>query len=207
MLIGYERVSTADQTTALQRDALVAAGVDEAQIYTDHASGKQDSRPGLDACLKALREGDTLVIWKLDRLGRSTSHLIETVHGLGQRGVGFRCLTGLGSTIDTGTPEGRLCFSMFAALAEFEADLISERTKAGLAAARARGRKGGRKPAFTALNLRAAQSALKDRDSSVTALCAELGVSKATLYKYVMPDGELREPGRKLLGLTGVDAE
>ena len=143
MLIGYARVSKADgsQSLDLQRDALFAAGVGEDQIYSDRASGKTDARPGLEACLKALRDGDVLVIWKLDRMGRSLHHLVKTVTGLSERGVGLKVLTGQGAQIDTTTAHGRLSFGIFASLAEFESELIRERTMAGLAAARARGRK------------------------------------------------------------------
>ncbi|MGL5182494.1 MAG: recombinase family protein [Herbaspirillum huttiense] len=145
MLIGYMRVSKADgsQATDLQRDALVAAGVDPAHLYEDQASGKREDRPGLVSCLKALRPGDTLVVWKLDRLGRDLRHLINTVHDLTGRGIGLKVLTGHGAAIDTTTAAGKLVFGIFAALAEFERELIAERTIAGLASARARGRKGG----------------------------------------------------------------
>ena len=139
MLIGYMRVSKADgsQATDLQRDALVAAGVDPAQLYEDQASGKREDRPGLASCLKALRPGDTLVVWKLDRLGRDLRHLINTVHDLTGRGIGLKVLTGHGAAIDTTTAAGKLVFGIFAALAEFERELIAERTIAGLASARA----------------------------------------------------------------------
>ena len=145
MQIGYMRVSKADGTqgTDLQRDALVAAGVDPAHLYDDQVSGKREDRPGLVACLKALRPGDTLVVWKLDRLGRDLRHLINTVHDMTGRGVGLKVLTGHGAAIDTTTAAGKLVFGIFAALAEFERELIAERTIAGLASARARGRKGG----------------------------------------------------------------
>lgn len=142
-LIGYMRVSKADgsQVLDLQKDALLAAGLNQRQLYSDTASGKKDDRPGLAACLQALREGDTLVVWKLDRLGRSLRHLVNVVHDLTIRGIGLKVLTGQGATIDTTTPAGKLIFGIFASLAEFERDLISERTRAGLASARARGRK------------------------------------------------------------------
>ena len=122
MLIGYMRVSKADgsQTTDLQRDALITAGVAAGHLYEDRASGKLDARPGLDAALKALREGDTLVVWKLDRLGRNLRHLVNTVHDLEKRGIGFKVLSGHGASIDTTTPAGKLVFGIFAALAEFE---------------------------------------------------------------------------------------
>jgi DNA invertase Pin-like site-specific DNA recombinase len=138
MIVGYMRVSKADgsQSTDLQRDALLVAGVEPDNFYEDHASGKKDDRPQLAACLKALRKGDTLLVWKLDRLGRDLRHLVNTVHDLTDRGIGLRVLTGEGATIDTTTASGKL---VFAALAEFERALISERAVAGLAAARARG--------------------------------------------------------------------
>ena len=147
MLIGYARVSKTDgsQSLDLQRDALRAAGVDEVNLYHDLASSLRDDRPGLDSCLRALRNDDVLVVWKLDRLGRNLAHLVNTVQDLSARGVGLRVLAGQGAQIDTTTAAGRLVFGIFAALAEFERELIRERTRAGLKAARARGRKGGRK--------------------------------------------------------------
>ncbi len=201
MLIGYMRVSKADgsQVTDLQKDALMAAGVDEARFYEDHASGKRDSRPGLDACLKALRDSDTLVIWKLDRLGRDLRHLVNTVHDLTKRGVGLRVLAGQGANIDTTTANGRLIFGIFAALAEFERELIVERTKAGLASARARGRNGGRKPKMTPAKLRLAQAAMGKPETKVSDLCVELGVTRQTLYRHVDANGGLRQDGLKLL--------
>ena len=143
MQIGYMRVSKEDgsQSTDLQRDALRAAGVAARRLYEDRASGSLDARPGLDAALKALRRGDTLIVWKLDRLGRDLRHLINVVHDLSMRSIGFKVLTGHGASIDTTTSAGKLVFGIFASLAEFERDLISERTRAGLASARARGRK------------------------------------------------------------------
>ncbi len=201
MLIGYMRVSKADgsQVTDLQKDALMAAGVDDARFYEDHASGKRDSRPGLDACLKALRDSDTLVIWKLDRLGRDLRHLVNTVHDLTKRGVGLRVLAGQGANIDTTTANGRLIFGIFAALAEFERELIVERTKAGLASARARGRNGGRKPKMTPAKLRLAQAAMGRPETKVSDLCVELGVTRQTLYRHVDANGGLRQDGLKLL--------
>jgi DNA invertase Pin-like site-specific DNA recombinase len=184
MLIGYMRVSTTDQSTDLQRDALIAAGVHPDHLYADKASGKRDDRPGLDACLKALRVGDILVVWKLDRLGRSLRHLVATVQTLVERGVGFKVLTGQGANIDTATASGKLVFGIFAALAEFERELISERTRAGLAAARARGRKGGRKSklsATTVAGVRARLTAEPLLDKA--ALARELGVHRATLWR------------------------
>jgi len=201
MLIGYMRVSKADgsQATDLQRDALVAIGVDTAQLYEDQASGKREERPGLVACLKALREGDTLVVWKLDRLGRDLRHLINTVHDLTKRGIGLKVLTGHGAAIDTTTAAGKLVFGIFAALSEFERELITERTVAGLASARARGRKGGRPFKMTPAKLRLAMMAMGQPETKVGALCQELGITRQTLYRHISPKGELRDDGVKLL--------
>jgi DNA invertase Pin-like site-specific DNA recombinase len=162
MLLGYMRVSKADgsQVVDLQRDALVAAGVTTGHLYEDLASGRRDDRPGLASCVKALRQGDTLVIWKLDRLGRDLHHLVNLVHELTQRGVGLKVLAGEGGAIDTSTATGKLVFGIFASLAEFERALITERTKAGIAAARARGRKGGTPFRMSAAKLRLAQTAM-----------------------------------------------
>ena len=195
------RVSKADgsQNTDLQRDALTAAGVDAAHIYEDHASGKIDARPGLDATLKALREGDTLVVWKLDRLGRNLRHLVNTVYDLTKLGVGFKVLSGHGASIDTTTPSGKLVFGIFAALSEFERELISERTKAGLSSARARGRVGGAPYKMTSAKLRLAMAAMGQPETKIRDLCSELGVTRQTLYRHVGPNGTLREDGRKLL--------
>lgn len=201
MLIGYARVSKADgsQSLDLQIDALKSADVDLKQIYTDQASGKKDERPGLDACVKALRDGDVLVVWKLDRLGRSLHHLVKMVSDFSERGIGLKVLTGQGAQIDTTTAAGRLSFGIFAALAEFESELIRERTMAGLSAARARGRKGGRKFALTKSQVRLAQAAMSNRDTSVADLCNELGVKPVTLYRYVDPNGNLRDYGKRVL--------
>lgn len=196
-LLGYARVSTTDQDLSLQRDALLAAGIDPERIYEDQMSGKRDDRPGLEACLKALREGDVLVVWKLDRLGRSLPHLVKTVYDLEKRKVGFRVLTG--APIDTTTAAGKLVFSIFAGLAEFERELIRERTCAGLAAARARGRKGGRPSKITRAKLRVLQASMGQPGTVVEDLAKELGVSRATLYAHVTPNGELREAGRKVM--------
>ena len=201
MLIGYARVSKADgsQSLDLQRDALLAEGVDSGQIYEDYASGAKDERTGLEACLRALRDGDVLVVWKLDRLGRNLAHLVGTVQDLSDRGVGLRVLAGQGAQIDTTRAGGRLVFGIFAALAEFERELIRERTVAGLKAARARGRKGGRKFALSKAQVRLAQAAMANRDTSVAELCRELGIGRVTLYRYVGPNGELREYGKRVL--------
>jgi DNA invertase Pin-like site-specific DNA recombinase len=203
MLIGYARISTSDgrQSLDLQVDALVAAGVAPESIYSDEASGKRADRPGLQACLKALRPADTLVVWKLDRLGRSLTDLLGIVRDLEQRGVGFRVITGQGAEIDTTTANGRLIFSIFAAIAEFERELIRERTLAGLAAARARGKLGGRKFGLTKSQVRRAQAAMSHRDTDVSELARELGVTRGTIYRYVGPGGELRAHGARVLGI------
>nr|WP_298411751.1 recombinase family protein [uncultured Halomonas sp.] len=201
MLIGYMRVSKADgsQSTDLQRDALSAAGVELAYLYEDRASGKRDDRPGLTGCLKALRSGDTLVVWKLDRLGRDLRHLINTVHDLTGRGIGLKVLTGHGAAIDTTTAAGKLVFGIFAALSEFERELISERTQAGLASARARGRQGGRPFKMRAAKLRLAMVSMGQPETNVGDLCQELGITRQTLYRHVSPKSDLRPGGVKLL--------
>lgn len=203
MLIGYARVSKADgsQTTDLQRDALLTAGIDPEQIYEDQASGKREDRPELAACLKALRPGDTLIVWKLDRLGRDLRHLVNVVHDLTERGVGLKVLTGQGAAIDTTTASGKLVFGIFAALAEFERELISERTKAGLASARARGRKGGRPYKMTPAKVRLAMASIGQPGTKVGELCEELGITRQTLYRHVSPTGKLRPDGKKVLGI------
>src|SRR5712691_4013114 len=195
------RVSKADgsQVLDLQYDALIAAGVTERNIYRDTASGKKDDRPGLDACLKALRQGDALLVWKLDRLGRNLRHLVNVVHDLTERHIGLRVLTGEGAAIDTTTAAGKLVFGIFAALAEFERELIRERTVAGLAAARARGRNGGRKPKMTPAKLRLAMAAMGQPETQVSDLCNELSISSQTLYRHVSPTGELRASGREVI--------
>ena len=201
MIIGYARVSKADgsQTTDLQRDALLAEGAQEEHIYEDQASGKKDDRPGLRNCLKALREGDTLIVWKLDRLGRDLHHLVNTVHDLTAKNIGLKVLTGHGAAIDTTTAAGKLVFGIFAALSEFEREMIKERTLAGMASARARGRKGGRPYKMTQAKLRLAMASLGKVETKIGPLCKELGITKQTLYRHLAPNGELREDGKKLL--------
>jgi DNA invertase Pin-like site-specific DNA recombinase len=174
--IGYARVSTTDQDLALQLDALATAGC--ARVFEDKASGAKTDRPGLAAALGFVREGDILTVWKLDRLGRSLPHLIETVNALEARGVSFRSLT---ETIDTTTPGGRLIFHIFGALGQFERDLIRERTRAGLDAAAARGRQGGRKRIMTDEKLRRAQ-ALLVQGFAVREVAARIKVGKTALY-------------------------
>jgi DNA invertase Pin-like site-specific DNA recombinase len=201
MLIGYMRVSKADgsQVLDLQRDALLNAGVLPEHLYEDFVSGKIDGRQGLAVCLKALRKGDTLIVWKLDRLGRNLRHLVNTVHDLSEKGISFKVLTGQGAQIDTTTSQGKLVFGIFAALAEFERDLISERTKAGLESARARGRKSGAPFKMTPAKLRLAMASVGNRETVVSDLCKELGITRQTLYRHVAPDGSLREDGAALL--------
>jgi DNA invertase Pin-like site-specific DNA recombinase len=183
-LVGYARVSTEGQDLALQIDALRSHGVANELIFTDKASGVKHDRPGLDACFKALRAGDILLVWRLDRLGRSVRHLVTLIDNLRDQGVGFRSVCD--GAIDTTTPSGELIFHVFSALAQFERRLIQERTKAGLAAARARGRKGGR-PALSPDHPRIVLAAklFLDKSISVDAICATLKVSKTTLYRYV----------------------
>ena len=171
LLVGYARVSKADgsQSLDMQRDALCGVGVDTASIYHDFASGARENRPGLENWLRALRKGDVLVAWKLDRFGRNLAHLVNTVQGLSARGVGLRVLAGQGAHIDTTTAAGRLVFGIFAALAESKAQV------------------------------RLAQAVMANRDTSVSELCTELGIKPVTLYRYVDPEGQLREQGRKVL--------
>jgi DNA invertase Pin-like site-specific DNA recombinase len=201
MLLGYMRVSKSDgtQTLNLQRDALLTAGVAPERIFADRASGRKDDRPGLATCLQALQPGDTLVVWKLDRLGRSLRHLVSIVDDLQQRQVGFKVLAASGIQIDTTTANGRLIFGIFAALAEFEAELIRERTRAGLAAARVRGRRGGRPRKMTREALRTAMAAMRDQTTSARSVARRLGINTTTLYMYVNRDGSLKQAGQALL--------
>ncbi|TBF85689.1 recombinase family protein [Rhizobium leguminosarum] len=178
--IGYARVSTDDQNLDLQRDALHKAGCDV--IYEESVSGKSANRPELDNCRKALRKGDTLVVWRLDRLGRSLPDLVRIVGELEQAGIGFESLT---EKIETSSAAGRLVFHVFAALSEFERNLIRERTQAGLAAARARGRSGGRKPKLDAAQLREITALLRDPEIPVGDVAKRYGVSRTTLYKHI----------------------
>lgn len=175
--IGYARVSTDDQTLDLQLDALR----DCEEVYQEKASGKSKDRPELAHCLKALRTGDVLVVWRLDRLGRSLPDLVQIVTLLEERGIGFESLT---EKIDTTSAAGKLTFHVFAALAEFERNIIRERTKAGLDAARARGRKGGRKPALNDKQVREIRALLADPQIHVSDVAKKFGVSRTTLYKY-----------------------
>lgn len=180
MLIGYARVSTHDQNLDLQRDALEQAGC--ARIYEDRLSGAASARPGLDKLREVLRAGDTLVVWRLDRLGRSLKDLIAWALWLEEQGAGLRSLT---ESLDTTTPGGKLTFHIFGALAEFERTLIRDRTQAGLAAARARGRKGGRRPVLNADKQALAVRLYNERQTPIGRICAMMGISKPTLYAYV----------------------
>ncbi len=201
MFVGYIRVSKTDgsQTLSPQRDAMIAAGIEPNRIYEDLASGRKDDRPGLTACLKALQPGNTLVVWKLDRLGRDLKHLVTTVDDLRTRNVGLKVLAGAGAQIDTTTSNGRLFFGIFAALAEFERELIVERTQAGLAAARARGRKGGRPRKMDRPTLKMAMTALADTNSNATDVAKRLGITTTTLYMYVNGDGSVKAAGQAIL--------
>ncbi|WP_218080883.1 recombinase family protein [Anthocerotibacter panamensis] len=180
MLIGYARVSTVDQSLNLQLDALKAAGC--TKVFTDTASGSKDDRMGLTQVIEFARSGDTVMVWKLDRLGRSLKHLVETVHGLQDREVGFRSLQ---ESIDTTSSSGKLFFHLFAALAEFERDIIRERTQAGLKAARARGRNGGRPTKLDGKQVAMARTLLSDRRNTVGDVAQTLGVARSTLYRYM----------------------
>jgi len=193
MFVGYARVSTTDQNLYLQQDALVAAQCE--RIFTDTASGAKAQRPGLAEALQCCRSGDTLVVWKLDRLGRSLPHLVETVRDLVTRGGGFKSLQ---ENIDTTTSGGKLIFHIFASLAEFERDIIRERTHAGLSSARARGRKGGRPKGVDEKKRKAALALKKDPGRSVKEICDILGISRNTYYKYTQPEDKLAEEPQKI---------
>src|SRR5689334_15441969 len=180
MFVGYARVSTTEQTMDLQLDALKKA--DCTKIFTDTASGAQTERKGLTEAVSYVRPGDTLVVWKLDRLGRSLKDLITRITDLHTRGIGFKSLT---ENIDTTTSGGKLIFHIFGALAEFERDIIRERTTAGLEAARARGKRGGRPPALSPDKIKLARTLYADKDNSVRDICKMLGISRHTLQRYV----------------------
>jgi DNA invertase Pin-like site-specific DNA recombinase len=185
MLIGYARVSTDDQNLDLQRDALQHAGCKPEHIFTDKVSGTKARRLGLEQALSHLRDGDTLVVWRLDRLGRSLRHLIDTITDLQERGIGFKSLT---ESIDTTTSGGRLIFNIFASLAEFEREIIRERTQAGLQSARARGKTGGRPKALTDKQVAMLNQLASDPNRSVNEICQILGISRKTFYRYVKAD-------------------
>lgn len=191
-LIGYARVSTDDQNPALQIDALTATGC--CRVFVETASGTLNDRPQLNAALNYLRAGDTLVVWKLDRLARSISHLIATIDKLQQLGCGFQSLT---ESIDTTTPTGKLVFHVFGALTEFERSIIRERTLAGLASAKARGRVGGRPRSVSSQDIAAAKALIRDGTLTIAEVARRVGVSDATLYKYIPhPRSSLQEEAR-----------
>lgn len=196
MLIGYARVSTQEQTLNLQKDALEKIGC--VKIFTDTASGATTQRQGLDEAIQFLRKGDTLVVWRLDRLGRSLKHLIETLTNLHEKGIEFKSLT---ENIDTSTPTGMLMFHLIGALAEFERNLIRERTNAGLEAARARGHKGGRPKVGKTETKRMARKLYADKSNTVKDICKSLRISKATLYRYINEDkpAEMKIEGKDLV--------
>src|SRR5512135_3659681 len=185
MLVGYARVSTADQTLTLQHDALTQAGCE--RTFTDTAAGSQAVRPGLEEALAYVRPGDTLVVWRLDRLGRSLRHLIDTAGVLQERGIGFQSLQ---EQLDTTTSSGKLVFHVFGALAEFERDLIRERTQAGLLAARARGRLGGRPKALDPRKAQITQQLYHDKSNAIADICRTLRISRATLHCYMKTETE-----------------
>jgi len=191
MLIGYARVSTAEQNLDLQTDALTKAGCDK--IFTDTKSGAKSERPGLAEALNFMRQGDTLVVWKLDRLGRSLKHLIETVITLQKEQKGFRSLQ---ENIDASTSGGKLFFHIVGALAEFERDIIRDRTMAGLVAARSRGRLGGRPSVMDFKKLKMARSLYADAKTQVTEICEGLGISRATFYRHIGSEARVSVAGK-----------
>ena len=188
MKIGYARVSTGEQNLDLQLDALKQAGCEE--IFTDKTSGAKSDRPGLEKAMGFVREGDTLIVWKLSRFARSLKDMIAKVTSLRDRNIGFTSLT---ENIDLTTKEGRFQFAVFAAMAELQREIIVENTQAGLRAARARGNYGGRKPALSSDQIQMASNLIKDKDIPVRQICETLNVSRATLYRYVSPEGQIRK--------------
>lgn len=199
MDVGYVRVSKREQNPELQRRELLAAGCE--RIFEERISSREEKRPELFAAFDYCREGDVLVVWRLDRLGRSIKELIELVNELEGRGVGFRSLR---ESLDTTSPGGRLVFHVFASIAEFERDVIRERTMAGLEAARARGRKGGRKPVMDERKIALASRLMGDREVSIPQVCEAMGVSSSTLYRYLTPDGKRRDGAQGKRSREGV---
>ena len=201
MLVGYVRVSKNDgsQTLAPQRDVLIAVGVEPDRICSDLSSGRKDDRPGLNACLKALQPGNTLVVWKLDLLGRDLKHLVTTVDELRTRDIGLKVLAGAGAQIDTTTANGRLFFGTFATLAEFERELIAERTHAGLASAKARGRQGGRPRKMDRATVMMAMAAMTDPKANAVEVARRLDITTTTFYAYVNGDRTLKHAVQKIL--------
>src|ERR687886_1031807 len=185
MLVGYARVSTSEQILDLQKDALEQIGC--AKIFSDVVSGAKAERTGLEEALEYVREGDTLVVWRLDRLGRSLKHLIDTITTLNNRKIGFKSIQ---ENIDTTTSGGKLVFHIFGALAEFERDIIRERTQAGLIAARARGRRGGRRPTLKPKEIAIVRKLYEDRQTPVEDICRMFQISRMTLWRYVEKDGD-----------------
>ena len=185
--IGYARVSTDDQELDLQIDALVKSGCPKDLIFTDKISGVKSSRPGLEKCLEILSPNDTLIVWRLDRLGRSMSHLVNLIDSLLENNIGFKSIQD--GAIDTTTASGELMFNIFSALAQFERRLIQERTQAGLSAARARGKFGGRpKKSIKDPKVKMAQEMYKNKNLSINEICSSLGISRATFYRYISID-------------------
>lgn len=180
MRVGYARVSTNEQNLDMQLDALKQAGCE--RIFQDIASGAKSKRTGLDEALSFVREGDTLVVWKLDRLGRSLKHLIDLINNLQEKGIYFKALQG---EIDTTSINGKLVFHIFAALAEFERELIKERTQAGLAAARARGRKGGRPSKLSTAQMKQLKALYESKNTNIDEICSTFSITKPTLYRYI----------------------
>lgn len=201
MLIGYVRVSKSDgsQTLSLQLDAMASVGVPPERIYQDLGSGRNDDRLGLSACLKALQPGNILVVWRLDRLGRDLKHLITLVDELREKDIGLKVLAGAGAQIDTTTANGRLCFGIFAALAEFERELIVERTRAGLAAARARGRMGGRPRKMDRATITMAMAAMSDPTANASEVAKRLNITTTTLYAYINGDGSPKAAAKAVI--------
>ena len=189
MLVGYARISTLEQNLDLQRDALFSAGCEK--VFTDIASGIQDNREGLKETLNYLRSGDTLIVWKLDRLGRTLKHLIETVNTLATKSISFCSLQ---ENLDTTTSSGKLIFHLFGALAEFERELIRERTRAGLKAARTRGHKGGRPRKLNIAQIKMAKLLISEGSTSITEICRTLGISRSTFYRRLENNNCLPPP-------------
>ena len=192
MKIGYARISTGEQNLDLQIDALKRIGCEK--IFTDELSGSKKERPGFKEALDFLRENDTLVVWKLDRLGRSLTDLIKKVNRLKEQNIEFLSLH---ENIDTASPAGKFQFHVFSALAEFESDIIRERTMAGLRAARARGRTGGRPKKLTLDQVKMASKLMKDKETPIKQICDLLGIGRTTLYRYLSPQGEIRDLQKK----------
>ena len=188
MKVGYARVSTGEQNLNMQLDALKQAGCEK--IFEDKTSGAKSDRPGLMEAMSYVREGDTLVVWKLSRFARSLKDMIEKVTSLRERNIGFTSLT---ENIDLTTKEGRFQFAVFAAMAELQREIIVENTQAGLRAARARGKFGGRKPALSSDQVQMASNLIKDKDIPIQQICETLKVSRSTLYRYVSPEGQIRK--------------